>query len=79
MIAPVRDLVNIHSNLCPTIAIEEDIIMTPTRGRTPGSLKNSLREVSISSTTLFKPYYEHIEIQNLNSSWFGQVEHKCFP
>ena len=48
--------------------MEEDIIMTPPRERTPGSSKNLLREVSISSTTSFKPYYEYMEIQNLNPS-----------
>jgi len=77
MVVPVRNLVNIHistisissihSNLCSTIAMEEDIIIISMRGRTPGSSKNLLREASISSIILSKPYYECIEIQNLDS------------
>ena len=89
MVAPVRDLANIqlstttfspkHSNHLPNLNMEEDIVMAPTRGRTPVDSKNSSRDSSIISTTSSKPYYECMEIQNHNALWFDQVEDECNP
>jgi len=59
--------------------MEENIIMASTRERIPKGSKNSSRKSSVSSTISSKPYHEHIEIQNLDPSWFDQVENKCFP
>ena len=89
MVVPVKNLVNIHistisigsihSNLCSTITMEENIIIISIRERTPGSSKNSLREASISSTISSKSYHECIEIQNLDPLLFGQVVYEYFP
>ena len=89
MAASIRDLVNIHffsttissihSNLCPTLNIEEDIVMASTREKIPECSKNTSRDLFVISTTSSKLYYEHMKIQNLNSLWFGQVEDECFP
>jgi len=53
--------------------------MAPTRKRTPVGLKNNSRDLSIISAALSRLYHEHIEIQNLNSSWFDQVEDEHNP
>ena len=54
--------------------MENDIDMGPPRGRSHINLSNSSRDSSIISTTSFKLYYKHIEIQNNNPSWFNQIE-----
>jgi len=59
--------------------MEENIIMAPIRGRSPDCSKNLLRKVSVSSITSSKLYHKHMEIQNLDPLWFGQVEDECFP
>ena len=75
MVASVRDLVNIqlstttispkHSIYLPILNIEKNIIIASVRGRILVGLKD---DSSIISTTLSKPYCEHIEIQNHNTS-----------
>ena len=77
MVVPIRDLANIqlstttfspkHLTHLSIPNIEEDIIMHTTREKTPVSLKNDSRDSSIISTTLSKPYYKHMEIQNHNT------------
>ena len=89
IVVPIRDIVNIHiptshissiySNLYPTINMEEDIIIVLIRGRSLDTSKNLSKEVLVSFTTLSKLYHKCMEIQNLNSLWFGQVENECFP
>ena len=84
MVASVRDLANIqlstmtfisgHSIHCPVLNMEEDIDMSTTRGRTLMGSKNNSRDSSIISKTSSIPYHECMEIQNLNTSWFNQVE-----
>ena len=59
--------------------MEENIIMASIKGRTPECSKNTSRELSIISTTSSKLYHKCMEIQNLDSLWFGQVKDECFP
>ena len=85
MVAPNRGLVNTQFSFdisstsnsqahLNTLNMENDIEMGPPRGRSHINLSNSSRDSSIISTTSFKLYYKHIEIQNNNPSWFNQIE-----
>ena len=70
MVAPIRDLANIHFssttisfihlNLC--LSLNMEIVMAPTREKIPEGSKNTSRELSISSTISSKPYYKCMEI-----------------
>ena len=51
--------------------------MTSIRRRTPVGLKNNSRDLSIISVISSKFYFEQMEDQNHNTSWFNQVEDKC--
>ena len=85
MVASVRDLTDIqlsttifsskHLTHLSILNIKKDIIMHTIRWRIPVSLKNNFRDSSI-STTLSKPYYECMEIQNHNILWFDQIKDK---
>jgi len=84
MVASIRDLVDIqlsttifslkHLTYLSILNIEKDIVMHTIRGRIPVSSKNNFRDSSIISTTLSKPYYKYIEIQNYNILWFDQIK-----
>ena len=87
MVAPIRELANIQlsisilnpilSNHQPVLNIDKNNNMTSIRRRTPVGLKNNSRDLSIISVISSKFYFEQMEDQNHNTSWFNQVEDKC--